>query len=122
MKLPFGVLRCEAGHETPVGPVYIEVKKRTRVSEAIKMHRDAEAKYCQKGAGIAGRPAGGHVVLVQHAKGQQVQYVTVRDDFFRELIRAWCEKYDLFTKEMDQERVPTCGGHSTAGQRGGVDR
>ena len=72
-------LTREVGAKYGYPPVYIEVKKRTRVSEAIKMLRDAERKY------ITGA---GKVVLIQHAKGSPDQFVTVRDEFFAELILA----------------------------------
>jgi hypothetical protein len=83
------------GSEFSDPPVYIEVKKREKI-EAVKLLKEAEAKYRRKSAD--------RLVLVLHVKNDPRQFVLVPDEFFAAMLRSWCHERGHFLEEMGNER------------------
>ena len=79
-----------------IGGVYIDCKKKAK-SALFKEFIEVEKKYLRRKID--------RLVLVTHRKGDHRQLVTVDDQFFGDLIRAWCAKYGLFSHEMMNEGV-----------------
>lgn len=73
---------------------YIEVKKRSSCA-VTTMFKTTEKKYR---VGDDNR-----LVMVIHPKYDKRQYVMVADEFFAELIRAWCHACGLCVGEMQNE-------------------
>ena len=63
-------------------PIYIDVKKRARIA-LVTEFKKAEKKY--KGC----------LILIAHKKNDSRQFVLVDDEFFSELIAAWCKYREL---------------------------
>ena len=76
--------------------LYVEVKKRAKC-ETASIFKKTEKKYFTR--------KDDRLVLIQHLKFDKRQFVTVSDEFFKELLSAWCVQNGILIEDFVEEHV-----------------